>query len=383
MSECRKHILIVDDEPSILQILKNVFLPTSYRLSFAQTGSDAQKILSEQTCDLLITDNDLPDVQGMDLVSIAKKVNNFIEIIVLTGFDSKQARLEAINNQVYAYLLKQDALDDVYIILNQVKKAFEKQDILIENHNLIRTLRHQNAKLQFSIDELSSKQEELEHVEENANFQELLSRLANEISLPLKNLKEVSRQINQTNNSHHFSQYASQIDRSVRNISLSLSEFCRFQDQEILAKEDTVHSVVCSVIEEIKDSIREIDVNINSFDKVMVDAKDFKRIFRHLLTNAVGAINQRTKSDERGTIDISCVKEQNIVTILVRDNGIGVKPANLPKIFDPRYTTKEGESFGMGLSISYRLLVKHGGRIEAFSPDEQGCSFKITLPTMD
>ncbi|MEC7986377.1 MAG: response regulator, partial [Myxococcota bacterium] len=112
----RKHLLIVDDEQAILLILKNIFLKSDYRISLCNNGENAKKIIEEQGCDLLLTDKNLPDLSGMELLKLAKEHNPFCEVIILTGYDSKQTMIEAIDNSAYAYLLKAEAMDNVFDI---------------------------------------------------------------------------------------------------------------------------------------------------------------------------------------------------------------------------------------------------------------------------
>ena len=70
----RKHLLIVDDEPVILQILEAVFEDEPMRLTCVTTGADAARVLDEQGCDLLITDKNLPDINGLELLKKAKAI---------------------------------------------------------------------------------------------------------------------------------------------------------------------------------------------------------------------------------------------------------------------------------------------------------------------
>ncbi|MBF0233293.1 MAG: hypothetical protein HQK65_09685, partial [Desulfamplus sp.] len=68
--------------------------------------------------------------------------------------------------------------------------------------------------------------------------------------------------------------------------------------------------------------------------------------------------------------------------IWVQDNGKGIKPENISRIFDPFFTTKPvGEGTGLGLSVSYGIIKKHGGRIEVQSRENEGTLFKVILPS--
>jgi two-component system NtrC family sensor kinase len=65
----------------------------------------------------------------------------------------------------------------------------------------------------------------------------------------------------------------------------------------------------------------------------------------------------------------------------VKDTGIGIDPEHISQIFDPFYTTKQvGRGTGLGLSVTYGIVEKHGGHIEVKSRKGQGTTFTVTLP---
>ena len=99
------------------------------------------------------------------------------------------------------------------------------------------------------------------------------------------------------------------------------------------------------------------------------------QVFMNLLVNASHAI------EERGTITIRTGHDDSQVWVEVQDTGRGIKPENLSRIFEPFFTTKPvGEGTGLGLSLSYGIVQKHGGRIEVKSELGQGTTFKVILP---
>ena len=101
------------------------------------------------------------------------------------------------------------------------------------------------------------------------------------------------------------------------------------------------------------------------------------QVFLNLITNAIHAVDERN-----GKIIIKTMMQGNQVVVKVIDNGKGISPENLKKIFDPFFTTKPvGQGTGLGLSIAYKIIEKHGGKIEVQSQVGRGTEFTISLPT--
>ena len=104
------------------------------------------------------------------------------------------------------------------------------------------------------------------------------------------------------------------------------------------------------------------------------------QVFMALLINAMDAMR------EQGTIELRTRKgdDANSVVAEVVDHGEGIRRADLPKIFEPFYTTKPpGRGTGLGLSICYAIIAEHGGRIEVDSTPGEGSVFRIVLPRSD
>jgi signal transduction histidine kinase len=116
-----------------------------------------------------------------------------------------------------------------------------------------------------------------------------------------------------------------------------------------------------------------------SIDKLQGSAEQLIQVFMALLINAADAMN------EKGSITIrtrrGIAKSEGLIAEVI-DEGHGIARTDLPKIFEPFYTTKPpGRGTGLGLSICYSIIAEHGGRIEVDSALGAGSTFRITFPT--
>lgn len=100
----------------------------------------------------------------------------------------------------------------------------------------------------------------------------------------------------------------------------------------------------------------------------------------NLLNNAVLSV-EAAHPHGGGRVRVACRRQGDTVTIEVEDNGVGIPPENLPKLFDPFFTTRPvGEGTGLGLSITHNIVAAHAGRIEVESSPGAGATFRIILP---
>jgi nitrogen fixation/metabolism regulation signal transduction histidine kinase len=121
---------------------------------------------------------------------------------------------------------------------------------------------------------------------------------------------------------------------------------------------------------------------------VAIDRQMLRRVLVNLVRNAMQAIRdaRKTKDGEgkdggiQGHVRVSARKEGEGAAILVEDDGPGIPPERRARVFDPYYTTKV-DGTGLGLAIVKKVIVEHGGSIEAASSDKLGgASFVIRLP---
>ncbi len=121
--------------------------------------------------------------------------------------------------------------------------------------------------------------------------------------------------------------------------------------------------------------------------KIDVVQQDIGRVLLNLLNNAFYAVNQKAKTaDEDYTptvaVETFFLSLDGVGGLKVRDNGVGIPDAIKDKIMQPFFTTKPtGEGTGLGLSLTYDMVVKgHGGTLEVSSKEGEGSEFTISLP---
>lgn len=113
--------------------------------------------------------------------------------------------------------------------------------------------------------------------------------------------------------------------------------------------------------------------------KVCADREKIEQVIINLLSNAA------KYSDKDSLIEISCLQIRNKVQVNIKDNGIGIRPENIEKLFDPHYRVESKETekisgFGIGLYLCAEIIKRHKGKISVESVPGKGSAFMFTLP---
>jgi signal transduction histidine kinase len=112
--------------------------------------------------------------------------------------------------------------------------------------------------------------------------------------------------------------------------------------------------------------------------------RDIGRVLLNLYNNAFYAVNEKKKAILNGyepTVTVSTGKKDHTIEVRVKDNGSGIPPNLVDKIFQPFFTTKPtGQGTGLGLSLSYDIIKAHGGTIEVQSREKEFTEFTIRIP---
>ena len=236
---------------------------------------------------------------------------------------------------------------------------------------------------------------ELISAQRAAAWQEVARRMAHEIKNPLTPIQLSAERIAKRFSSEHTSenpdrpsigdvvdQSTETILREVSSLKSMVDEFSRF------ARLPDVKLTVGSVNEAILQAVNSyegrnsdivLDVRLSeNLPEIAIDDEQLGRVFVNLIENAVEAFSAEhgnKRIDVRTRFDAA----RDLIVAEVADNGNGIPASDLPKIFQPYFSTK-GRGTGLGLAIVRRIIVEHKGRIFAAANAGGGAKFTIELP---
>ena len=382
-------LIIVDDEPVILDLFRAVFEGEPYDvLSFA-TGQEAAEEMRKGGVDVLLTDKNLPDVGGLELLRIAHEVQADAEGIIITGYASLETALEAIQLGAFDYILKPPR--DVFEVRRKVRQAFTKVQLARENQRLVSQLKAQNEVLELALEEMNEMQSELIQTEKLAGIGVLAAGIAHEVSSPLFGVLGLAEAIRAEEDltvaaSHagEIAKYATQINHIVRELSVYARDAGREEPQEVVVG-DVLREAVLLVARAMTLPVEAIVIEDES-GRAMVSARagELQQVFVNLIKNAVQAIQQehgRLMVQGAGSLRVVVRAHLRHVWVEVIDNGAGIDEEQKLAVFDPFFTTKEpGQGTGLGLNIVYRILTRYRGSIRVRDTAGGGATFEVKLP---
>jgi two-component system, NtrC family, nitrogen regulation sensor histidine kinase NtrY len=218
-----------------------------------------------------------------------------------------------------------------------------------------------------------------------AAWREVARRLAHEIKNPLTPIQLSAERLQR-----HFAgapaatralvdECATAIVTEVESLKGLVDEFSQFARMPAPRATPTdLHGLLDDALGLYRGLFSDIEIRTHfaeSLPKVAADPEQIRRVIINIVDNAIEAV------ERRGAIDIETQHDagNNLVRIVVADNGPGIPPAERDKLFLPYYSTKQRGS-GLGLAIVRRIVAEHGGSIDVSDNVPQGTRFAIELP---
>lgn len=188
-------VLFVDDEEKIINSIRRGLLREPFRKIFTTKPQEAIEYLKKNEISVLVTDMRMPEIQGTELLQIAKEVSPDTVRIILTGYAQISTIISAINSgSVYRYLTKPWKKDSEFI--PTVRQAIEYYYLAIDNKVMLEKLKQKNMELtkqNFKIQMLADKNR---YLDEKRN--EIIAYFTNEISPYLNHLSELIDELTKT-----------------------------------------------------------------------------------------------------------------------------------------------------------------------------------------
>lgn len=416
----RADILLVDDTPDNIRFLSAMLLDQGYQVRKALNGQMALKAAQTLPPDLILLDINMPEINGYEVCKRLKadEKTRSIPVIFLSALNDLVDKVQAFQAGGVDFITKPFQFEEVLV-------RIETQ---LTIQNLQTQLQTQNVQLQQALDELKKAQTNLIQKEKMVGLGQLVAGVAHEINNPINfisgNLNPARQYIQKLLNllqvyqqeypepTEAVQQAIAEVDldfivldlkklmdsmqagvERIHSIILALRIFSRLGEADI--KPVDIHESIDSTLLLLQHRLHESSIssdirilkNYTHLPLVNCYASQLNQVFLNLFNNAIDALELKfdpsNSSTETPTIWVSTeLSHTDMITIRIKDNGIGISEELRSRLFNPFFTTKPvGQGAGLGLATSYQIIVeKHKGNLTCESVVGEGTEFMISIP---
>ena len=376
-------VLIADDEPDMLKYLKSQ-LSANFQVIEAVDGQQAVDKASQFLPDVIVCDMMMPEKNGLEVCRELRERTStrLIPILLLTARADEETKLAALSAGANDFITKPFSMTELRVRLTN----------LFDTYHLQQELAHQNQILEATIEQLKETEVQLVHSEKLASLGRMSAGIIHEINNPLNFAKTalyVLRIMTESLGSKEkteFREVVQDMGEGINRISGIVSDLRTFTQPHLTQLEqvsvvEVVNSALRLLSNEWENKVK-IEKLIPENQTIWANRNQISQVLVNLLQNALHALEKKKDFCEKeGTVWVRGMEENGESLIIVRDNGEGIPAENLQKIFDPFFTTKDvGEGMGLGLSICYRIMKQHGGRIQVQSERGAYSEFRLHFP---
>jgi two-component system, sensor histidine kinase and response regulator len=384
-------ILAVDDNPRNLQLISSLLSSNNYKVVVANSGENALKYMALKEPDLLLLDIMMPGLSGYEVCEQIKMNPKWkdLPIIFLTAKNDLSDIVTGFKLGAVDYITKPFKGEELLVrIQTHLDLKNARTELLGKNLELFR-LTEELAKSNETIQKDAQRLAKL-----NAEKDKLFSIIAHDLRGPFAGCLAATDIL--TNNIDSLSKeeivdFASALSETAAQLSKLLENLLSWAQMQMgtlrlncenIFLTDLIENSLKAHKKIAADKDIELQFNSKGIFLAFADRNMVESIVRNLLSNALKF------TSAKGKVEIKTFKnpDDNFVTVEIKDNGIGMSPELVSKLFKinenvSRPGTAGEASTGLGLMLSFDLARRMGGKIIVESKESKGSTFRLMLPS--
>lgn len=371
-------VLIVDDEPFNLQVLR-VLLEDAWTVHEAASGEEALEVAARERLDVVIADQRMPGLTGVELLEELRARGNDAAGVVLTGYADMHALERAINRaQAFRFLRKPWEAADVLQTVEQASDLVAQRRTI---GRLVELLARRTDELQRSLDRLGEQQRMLLDLERLGTIGQLTAGVTHDLRNLMVGLRGAEWELAQASVPAAARETLTACVAGVDDLTGTLAALHGYARGglavELAALEPArvVSDALAIARMDRLFGLREVVCEVPpDLPAVQADHQKLTQVLVNLVRNALQATR------ERATVRVSARSHEGEVEFAVEDQGQGIAAAVRERLFQPFASSKGQEGLGLGLYMARLIVESHRGRIEVSDRPGGGARFQVVLP---
>ena len=374
-------VLLVDDELSNVKVLAS-FLEDRYTVHEASSGKEALAIAESTPLDVVVTDQRMDGMSGVELLERLRVTHPDVAGIVLSGYADTSALMSAINRAaVFRFLRKPWEPEDVLEAIARASDHVRQQRTI---QRLVGLLARRTDELGQSLADLRGSQHQILHLDRLGTMGQLAAGITHDVRNVLVSLRAVEWEIEQSKTTPKELLETVQVglgglDNLVRTMD-TLHSFARGGAAELKLRPCAPSMVVkdAIAIARMDHAFRERQVDVRVAPElpiVRADPQKLTQVMVNLVRNAL----QATRHRDHIRVEAAALSSGEVV-LSVEDDGPGIAPELRGRLFEPFSSSKGEAGLGMGLYMARMIVESHHGQISFTEGANGGARFQVTLP---
>lgn len=371
-------VLYVDDDTANLVVLKAT-CQDEFEVITAASGPEGLEILKEREVAVLLVDQRMPGMSGVEVFEIAQQLYPDTIRILITAYSDLTDAISAINRgQIRRYIRKPWDPEELKAVLREAidtyqirRKIVQLETRLIETErtyalgvvaaSVAHELRNPLAAMVMGLDLAQLR----------------LDQLVGELrrgDIVQQSHAETVRKVR-----HQIDEIAKATEQ-ISEITKGMELGHRRRDEDLQADLGEIVALTLTFVRAALLKRAQLEVDTTPCPLVKGSPNKLGQVMTNLLVNAMQALPERSRADNRIAVTLAPDATGDWVRLEVADNGEGITDSVREHIFDPFFTTKTQGGTGLGLAISKRIIEEVGGHIEVESQPGSGTTFVVELP---
>lgn len=371
-------VLVIDDELGPRESIR-ILLKKQYEVLCAESVDEGLALMQERRPDLIVLDIAMPDKSGIEGLREIRALDTNTSVVMLTGFGALETAQQAMRLGANDYLNKPFDTNEMRQV---AQKYTQRTRMERKRRNMLEQLGEVNTRL---LDDLATNEQLASVGRSSAEFAHDLRNplmiISGYTELLAKQLDRAKDMMGETYD--QASDYLDVIEQNVgrcQELSRMWQQFGKMGNlSELLPLEatDLMNEVVSSIEPLASTKNVKVDYILQPENACIRGSRpQLIRAIHNVLANAVQAVPAET-----GWVRIGAREDGDCLRITVKDNGCGMPPDVLERIFEPYFTTKgEDKGTGLGMVITRKIVEEHQGTIDVESGVGQGTTMTIALP---